>query len=174
MQFSIGASIFVAKKMKYVLPSLITVFSFLTFSSVYSQDSTRPAVFQLGGNEQLYNDLAQEYSQTLLEAAGNDLQLAFNHWLDLMVKVESYAEQIKYDVNGIKLWLHVFFNADGSVEHIGYLLRDDSKNVDTSELSAFFKSFYNKGNKIAVTSSKNFSFYTGVTFPTYVQKASGN
>lgn len=159
--------------MKYLLSSLIIIFSTLTFSSTYSQNETRPAVFQLGDNEQLYNDLAREYSQTLLEAAGNDLQLAFNYWLDLMVKVEGYADQIKYDVNGIKLWLHVFFNADGSIDHVGYLLRDDSKNVDPAELSAFFKGFLKNGNKIAVSSSKKFSFYTGATFPTYVQRASG-
>lgn len=160
--------------MKYVFSSLIILFSCSVFLPAYSQDTSRPAVFLLGDNEQLYNDLAIEYSQTLLEAGGNDLQLAFNHWLNLMVEVEAHADQIKYDVNGIKLWLHVFFNADGSIEHIGYLLRDDSKNVDTSELSAFFKSFMNKGKKIAVTSGKKFSFYTGATFPTYVQKASGN
>lgn len=160
--------------MKHVLSSLILILFLPVFSSVYGQQTDRPAVFQLGENEQMYNDLAQEYSQTLLEAAGNDLQSAFNQWLELMLKMEDFSEQIKYDINGIKIWFHVFFNSDGSIDHIGYLLRDDSRNADPSELNAFFKSFMNKGHKIAVSSSKKFSFYTGATFPTYVQRSSGN
>lgn len=159
--------------MKQVLSSLIILFFLSTFSNLYCQDAEVPAVFQLGENEDLYNDLANEYSLTLLEAAGNDLQQAFTHWLNLMVEMETYADQIKYDIKGVKVWFHVFFSPDGSIKHIGYLLRDDSRNVDSAELSAFFKSFINKGKKIAVSADKKFSFYTGATFPTYVQRASG-
>lgn len=142
-----------------------------TFSAgaLLAQSDEMPAVFILGEKEQAYETLKQEYSQTLLEVTDYDTQEAFGHWLDMMKEMERYADKIKFDINGIKIWLHAFWKPDGSVSHFGYLLRPDSRNIDKLEFAAFLKTFMERYT-FELTSSKPFSHYTGANFPIYGQK----
>ena len=89
--------------------------------------------------------------------------------MDMMREMEDYSKKIRFDIKGIKVWLHVFWNEDGSISHIGYLLRPDSRNIDALELAAFFKTFMGR-YKLPVSSSKKFSHYTGANFPIYSEK----
>jgi hypothetical protein len=141
--------------------------------SAQSSTSSIPVVFELGQNEKDYEQLGASYSQSILEVAGNDLELAFTKWLDLMTRMEDYADRISYDIKGLKVWMHVFWSADGSIDHIGYIMREDSRNFAKQELEAFFKTFASK-EKIDLKSNKSFSFYTGATFPVYAEKYSDN
>ncbi len=137
-------------------------------SSLLAQDDVQP-VFVLGENEKAYEMLNQDYSQTLLEVSGFDTQKAFEHWMDMMKQMEDYAKKLRFDIKGVKLWLHVFWNEDGTVSHIGYLLRPDSRNIDNLELAAFLKTFSAR-YKLPVGSSRKFSHYTGANFPIYSEK----
>jgi hypothetical protein len=149
------------------IPKLFALLTIFTFSqlSLFSQDST-PSVFILGENESEYLELNTAYSQSLLEACNNDIQKAFDLWLGMMSEMDAYAEKIDYDIRGVKVMFHVFWNPDGSVAKLGYLLRPDSKLLPKEELNAFFSSFI-KRYKLPLTSSKKFMHYTGATFPTY-------
>jgi len=138
-------------------------------STLLAQSDDMPAVFKLGENEQGYEALNQMYSQTLLEVSNFDTQKAFDSWMNMMQEMEDYAKKIRFDVKGVKVWLHVFWNADGSVSHIGYLLRPDSRNIPPLELAAFFKTFMGR-YKLPATSNKRFSHYTGANFPIYSEK----
>lgn len=138
--------------------------------SALAQETEIPKVFVLGEQEKSYEQLNQTYSQTLLEASGNDIKLAFDNWLDMMEAMDKYAEKIHYDLKGIRLWLHVFWAEDGTVDHLGYLLRPDSRNANEAELNAFFSTFIKK-YKFPVKSEKKFNHYTGATFPTFIQRA---
>lgn len=138
--------------------------------SAFAQESSLSKVFVLGENEKSYEQLNESYSQTLLEASGNDIKLAFTHWLDMMEAMDKYAEKIRYDLKGIRLWIHVFLAEDGTIDHIGYLLRPDSRNANEAELNAFFASFSRK-YKFPLKSAKKFNHYTGATFPTFIQRA---
>lgn len=137
-------------------------------SSLLAQDDVQ-SVFVLGENEKAYEMLNQDYSQTLLEVSGFDTQKAFEHWMDMMKQMEDYAKKLRFDIKGVKLWLHVFWNEDGTVSHIGYLLRPDSRNIDNLELAAFLKTFSAR-YKLPVGSSRKFSHYTGANFPIYSEK----
>ena len=98
--------------------------------SAFTQDTTLPKVFALGEQEKAYEQLNKTYSQTLLEASGNDIKLAFTYWLDMMEAMDKYAEKIKFDLKGIRLWIHVFWAEDGTIDHIGYLSSaTDNNNV---------------------------------------------
>lgn len=130
-----------------------------------------PKVFLMGENEKGYEQLTQDYSQSLLEVCGNNMETAFQKWLDMVKDMEQYAQKIKFDVKGVKLRLHVFWAADGKLDHIGYLLRSDSRNINTDEMTAFLSSFMNR-YKPVITSDKKFSHYTGATFPTFVERLS--
>ncbi|MEN0005330.1 MAG: hypothetical protein AAF798_14350 [Bacteroidota bacterium] len=142
-------------------------------STVAQSDTELPAVFPLGANEKAYEQLGTTYAQSILEVAGNDIELASEKWLDLMKKMEDYSSRINYDIKGLKVWFHMFFAADGSIDHVGYILRENSRNFDENELKAFLKSFAST-EKLDLSSTKQFSFYTGATFPVFAERYSGN
>jgi len=148
--------------------------SFLLVSTIWvaaatAQSAELPAVFRLGQNEEGYEVAKQEYQQTLLEVANYDTQDAFNHWMSMMQELQKHADKLDIDLKGVKIWLHAFWNTDGSIDHLGYLLRPDSRNVDELELAAVLKTFMKKYS-FPVTSGKKFSHYTGANFPIYSEK----
>jgi hypothetical protein len=150
---------------------IYSLFAFLLLTgSAIAQEASAPKVFILGEHENSYEQLNQAYSQTLLEASDNNIQQAFDHWLGMMEEMDKYAEKIKFDLKGIRLWLHVFWAEDGTIDHIGYLLRPDSRNASQAELNAFFSTFMKK-YRFPVKSGKKFNHYTGATFPTFIQRA---
>ncbi len=138
-------------------------------STLLAQSEDMPEVFRLGENERGYEALNQNYSQTLLEVCNFDTQKAFDTWMGMMREMEDYSKKIRFDIKGVKLWLHVFWNEDGSISHIGYLLRPDSRNVNPLELAAFLKTFMGR-YELPLTSSRKFSHYTGANFPIYSEK----
>lgn len=129
-----------------------------------------PRVFQLGGNEQAYETLSKEYGQSLLEVCNNDMKIAFEKWLEMMKALEDYAKKINFDIKGVKVRLHVFWNADGSIDHIGYVLRTNSRNIRSEEFSAFLSSF-TRQYTFSLKSQQKFSHYTIATFPLHTEKA---
>ena len=133
-----------------------------------AQDDVQ-TIFVLGENEKAYEMLNQSYSQTLLEVSDFDTQKAFDAWMDMMKQMEEYAKKLRFDIKGVKLWLHVFWNEDGTISHIGYLMRPDSRNIDNLELAAFLKTFMGR-YKLPLSSSRKFSHYTGANFPIYSEK----
>ncbi|MEZ5042701.1 MAG: hypothetical protein R2828_22600 [Saprospiraceae bacterium] len=148
---------------------LVTLCIISFFSFLQGQESNIPKVFTLGESEQAYESLNQAYSKTLLEATNGDIKTAFDQWLNMMKEMDRYAEDINYDLNGAKIWLHVFWAANGKIDHIGYLLRSDSKNINEDELKAFFSSFMNRYT-FPIKADKPFNHYTGATFPTFSVK----
>ncbi|MCI5082015.1 MAG: hypothetical protein MRY78_09990 [Saprospiraceae bacterium] len=138
-----------------------------------SQANDIPKVFRLGEDEAIYDALVKGYPLSLLEATNNDVKVAFNKWIGVLEDMQTYAEKIRYDIKGVKLRLHVFWNENGSIDHLGYLLREDSKNVNDAELKAFLKSFISR-SKMDIESMRRYSFYTTATFPVYVERYKGN
>lgn len=131
--------------------------------------SELPAVFVLGEEEQAYEQLTKDYSQSLLTTCNYDMQVAFEKWLEMMQEMEAYADKINFDLKGVSVWFHVFWNTDGHIDHIGFLLRPNSRNVPKAELAAFLTTFMRRYT-FPVTSSQKFSHYTGATFPTFSQR----
>jgi hypothetical protein len=143
----------------------------LTFSlfSLQAQNSQLDKVFQLGTQEQRYEQLTSSHSQSLLEAANGDVTLAFESWLGMQEAMDAHADQVNFDLDGVKVWLHVFWNEQGQIDEVGYLLRPDSKLVDDAELRAFLADFV-ADYRFPVQSGQKFSHYTGATFPTVSQR----
>lgn len=150
---------------------VLSLFSSFFFSQLQAQTQQLPAVFLLGEHEASYEVASQTYSRTLLEVCDNDMKKAFDQWIEMMKELESFAGKIKYDIKGVKVWMHVFWNEQGKVDHIGYFLRPDSRNIKTDELSAFFKAFMKQYESFPLQPGQKFSHYTGATFPTFVERA---
>jgi hypothetical protein len=141
----------------------------VAFATPAISQSSLPAVFLMGQNEEAYEKLCQEHARTLLAVSDNDMKKALNNWLEFVKSVQDYAGSIKYDIKGLKVRIHVFWNADGAISNIGYFVMPNSRNFKTEELNAFFGSFIRQYHS-NLHSDKKFSHYTSATFPTFVDK----
>ena len=128
-----------------------------------------PKVFILGEHEAQYEALFDDYSALLLEVCNDDMDEAFNKWLSMLEEMEAYANAIEYDIRGIRVWLNVFWEKDGTIKHIAYHLKVNSRNVERDELSAFFSSFMNH-YKFPKVASTGYSHYGSASFPTFARK----
>jgi len=132
-------------------------------------DTTPPKVFILGEHEKAYEQLNLNYSVMLLTACNGDMDYAYQKWLSMLNEMEAYSTLINYDIKGVKVWLNVFWNVDGAVKHIAYHLKQNSRNIDTAEFTAFLSSFINH-YKFPLVTDKKYSHYGSASFPTHPRK----
>lgn len=125
-------------------------------------------VFVLGEDEKNYIELNQKYTGSLLAACNFEMDKAFENWLGMMQVIETFSKGENIDLKGVSLWLHVFWNETGHIDHLGFVLRPNSKNIDMEELKSFFSKFI-ANYTFPVKSNQKFMHYTGATFPTFVQ-----
>ena len=124
-----------------------------------------PNVFKLGEHSQQYEKLMPGY-QSLLEACDGDMKSAHAKLFSMMKEMEEFGDMVDFDLDGIKAWLHFFFNEDGSVQHIGFHLKPNSRNVDTVEFSTFLKNF-SKQYKFPLRSDTQYAHYSTFSFPVF-------
>lgn len=124
-----------------------------------------PKVFLIGEYEEEYANLYKTYHGILLSVCEDDMNLAFDKWMDMLDSMESYANEIGFSLNGVKVLLNVFWNEDGSIQYISYYLKPNSLNVDTAELSAFFSSFASR-YRLPLVTDRKFTHNGTAQFPT--------
>ena len=167
--------------MKILLNALFLI-GFFTFSSMtltaqngtttLMEDGRLPKVFLIGQHETEFEELTVSYEKDLLAACEGDMNVAFNKWMSMMEEMEAYSKQIEYNLDGVKSWFHFFWAPDGSIEHIAYYLRPNSKNLDLDEMNAFLVSFMNN-YKFPLVAQQKYHHYTGATFPVFYQNTAG-
>lgn len=128
------------------------------------RDTILPTVFQIGEYENVYDLLLEEYETLLLSACDQSMTDAFNKWKIMLLDMEQYSEEVDYDLKGIKLWVNVFWNGDGTIRHFAYYLKPVSRNVDTQELNNFLESFA-KFYRFPHQYHEQFSHYGTAAFP---------
>ena len=126
-----------------------------------------PKVFLIGEYEEQYGMLYEEYHNILLSVCNDDMNLAFNKWMDMLSEMEAYAESIDFDLKGLKVWLKVFWLDDGRIKHISYHLKPHSKNIGTEDLSAFFSSFMNH-YQMPINTTVKYTHSGSAQFPTMI------
>ena len=95
----------------FILFLLITcAISGLQAQIAESKTNTIPKIFQLGEDENIYDELVKGYPLSLLEASNNDVKVAFDKWIGVLEDMQNYADKIRYNIKGVKLRLHVFWN----------------------------------------------------------------
>lgn len=124
--------------------------------------------FVLGDNEEAYETLSREHARTLLAVSENDPSEALANWFETMRALEQYAASIDFDINGLRVLMHIFWNENGTIRNIGYFIMPDSRNYKEENLSALFASFARQHTS-ELTSDRKFSHYTNVSFPTFVE-----
>jgi hypothetical protein len=131
------------------------------------QDGATPAVFLIGQNESTYEQLMLDHSTMLLAVCENDMNKAYGKWVDLLASIEDHSKEVDFDLGGIKLWLNVFWNENGSIEHIVYHPKPNCRNVRTEDLSEFFASFVDSYVG-SIQGDAKFAHYGSATFPTFM------
>ena len=126
---------------------------------------TLPRVFQIGEYEDQYGLLYETYHDILLTVCHDDMNLAFGKWMDMIAEMEAYAESIDFDLNGVKIWLKVFWNADGTIQYVSFYRKPNSINIDTAELSAFLSSFINR-YQMPINTNLKYTHNGSAQFPT--------
>ena len=126
---------------------------------------TLPKVFQIGEYEDQYGLLYETYHDILLTVCHDDMSLAFGKWMDMIGEMEAYAHSIDFDLNGVKIWLKVFWNADGTIQYISFYRKPNSRNIDPVELSAFLSSFMNR-YQMPIKTNLKYTHNGSAQFPT--------
>ena len=135
----------------------------------WDQDGSVPHVFLIGQNETSYEKLMTDYGTMLLTVSENDMKVAYSRWIDLLTQMEEFSEEQNFDLKGLKLWLNVFWNEDGSIQHIVYHPKPNSRNTRTEDISSFFETFIDTYDP-KIKSSYKFSHYGSAAFPTFPQR----
>ncbi|HMG14041.1 MAG TPA: hypothetical protein VK590_01270 [Saprospiraceae bacterium] len=123
-----------------------------------------PKVIVIGEDENAYEKITVQHSKLLLAVCNNDVDLAFKYWIGMMKDIQVYADKSKFDIKGVKMWLNVFYNADGSIKHMAYYLKPNSRNINEKEMKGFLISFMNQYT-FGVKDKNAFSHYGSVSFP---------
>jgi hypothetical protein len=122
-----------------------------------------PAVFVLGEYENEVEKLSGNYI-TLLQACNNDLNAAFGKLQSMIAELEAYANITGFNLKDVKCWMHFFWNKDGKINHIGFYLKPNSRNIDIQSMRSFLASFTMQ-YRFPLTSNADYSHYFSVSFP---------
>jgi hypothetical protein len=131
---------------------------------------TLPRVFLLGvydGGD--FEQLKEQYSMSLVQACRSDMETAYYSWIHMLKHLESYSKTQNFDLDGVKMWLYVFWNKDGSIQHLAFYLKQNSRNVDKKAVTTFLEGFCSQ-YKSPIKAEKNFSNYSSATFPVMIEK----
>lgn len=139
----------------------------IAFCATAQSDSDISArAFLIGENEEHFESLVIEHGEQLLNVCNNSMDKAYNSWVSLLKDLEGFADDREFDLKGTKIWINVFWNADGSIRNIVYYPKPNSKNMDFALLSDFLSDFASS-YQFTLTNEKPFSHYGSASFPTF-------
>lgn len=122
----------------------------------------------IGEYESSFETLAREHPAILLEVCGNDMDIAYEKWIDMLLAMEDHAETIGYPLEGLKAYFYIFWNADGSFRHLAFYPKPNSRNTPVEEITAFLKSFV-KEYRMTIRATQGYNHYGSAAFPTHAR-----
>ncbi|MGH1337133.1 MAG: hypothetical protein ACRBFS_13500 [Aureispira sp.] len=123
-----------------------------------------PKVINVAQNSAVLEELSNQYQSSLFSASDTNFVTTINNWRGFIQSIEQYAEDIDFDIKGVKVWVKVFWAKDGNVDYIAYVLSDRSINIDIIEWEAFLRSFM-RNNKLALKYKRGFTYDGRMMFP---------
>jgi hypothetical protein len=146
-----------------VFAFLLAVACTISLPVAHAQEALPPS-FLLGEDESAYEKLCEAHPRTLIGVSNNDIDAALKNWFGLVKSIEAYAGSVNFKVDGLRVWLHVFWNTDGKIDHIGFFLMPNSRFFKEEELKALLSGFIRQ-YKPVLNSDRPFSHYTSASFP---------
>jgi len=151
--------------MKYIFTSILAIM--MSFGAIAQSDTAVSArAFLIGENEKHFESLVSEHGEQLLNVCKNNMNKAYKLWVSLLKDLERFANDKEFDLKGTKIWINLFWNADGSIRNIVYYPKPNSKNMDFALLSDFLSDFA-FSYQLALTNETPFSHYGSASFPTF-------
>ncbi len=99
-----------------------------------AQELQLPTVFRIGQYESSYQLLLRKHAATLIEVVDNDLEQAHRVWQNVLLDIEEEAAVEEVDFDGVRLYLNVFWTAEGRIAHIAYFIKPNSKRIADEEV----------------------------------------
>jgi len=127
----------------------------------------------IGDESADHSELQKHCTTQLLEVSNNEMNVAYSNWMEMLNEMEMQAADTGLDLKGVKLWMNVFWNADGSIQKILYYPKPNSKNMDFTSITTFLEDF-SKEYVLKLDSDVCFSHYGSATFPVYRKIATNN
>ena len=155
--------------MKYIVLITLTLLLVHAQSQSFAQPSGLPEVFLIGEHEDQYLNLAQQHQGSFMSLYNNDINLAYKGWSEFLMDVEDYALNIDFDLKGVKLWLNIYFDADGTISNLAFFPKPNSRNVPNEQLVAFFKNFIRQYHLVQ-NADIGFQHSASASFPTFFHR----
>ncbi|MEM6967275.1 MAG: hypothetical protein AAF573_21105 [Bacteroidota bacterium] len=127
-----------------------------------------PKLFRLGDKryEKEYKELSEQYSNSLLHVHFNNMVTAREHWKDIVRTIDNYALENDVDIEGLKIWAHIFFSEDGEIDYFGYYLKPNSEIKDQKMLEDLIATSLNQYKYDGQLRGKG-NHYSGMGFPIF-------
>lgn len=144
---------------------LITLLVTMSYQS-YAQMATLPSVFMIGEHQEEYSLLLSENPAPLLAVCDNKMDDAYEKWTTLLHAIEQEASLSDFNLKGIKVWINVFFNTDGSIKNLAFHPKPNSKEFDYDTLKNLLEVFVANYNIGIANKDGLFVHYGCASFPT--------
>ena len=131
--------------------------------------SELPAAFLISEDDNAYGDLVKATPTLLLQICEDSMDIAYKKWIYMLADMEDSAVDKGFEIRGLKVWMNVFWNADGSIEHIVYYPKPNSKNIEYSDFTNFLNEFA-ESYKMDIKAEAQFAHYGSASFPTFVDQ----
>jgi hypothetical protein len=139
-------------------------------NKIVTDKSTK--VFYIGEDEKEYEKLVKNYNTLLFTVCENKMDKAYDSWSLLLKDIEDFTTKQNYDLKGVKLWLNVFWDKDGSIDFIVFYPKPNSKNVNYDQLKMILASF-GKSYHSTLKYTSSFSHYGSASFPLLSKSITG-
>ena len=159
-------TIFQSVKLSIIKITLVSIGILFGSSLLKSQSGILPNVFMIGEYENSYEQLFVSCEDRLLSVCDNSMEMAYQKWSVMLSDLEEYSNDVNFDLRGIKVWVNVFWNSDGTIQNIVYYPKPNSRNMDFADLTSFFNGFV-ANYQIDLSSETCFSHYGSASFPTF-------
>lgn len=118
----------------------------------------------IGENEKEDEQLMLYCSTPLLSVTYNSMDEAYDIWTNMLASMTTKAGDQGLDIKGVKIWINLFWEADGSIKKIVYYPKPKSKNMDFEQLTIFFQTFAEDYN-LDIDYESCFSHHGTASFP---------
>jgi hypothetical protein len=139
----------------FLTSSLITL-------SAQSTDTVK-IVYPLGEGAEI-DYLMARYPTTVQQIVKNDPAKTKAHWKEFGLALEKFFDDIEFDVKGVKLMMHVCWSKEGKLLHIGFMFKDNSRNMKEDDFKIAISQFVDK-YKSTLSYKEPFTYYGSLNFP---------
>lgn len=147
---------------------IFTILLFFVYGINYSQinfEAEFPKVFEINQYKEHYDTFLAQSKVLLLGVCDNNLTTTYQLWNEMLANLEKFSIDRGLDLAGVRMFIRVIWNPDGSIKHFAFESRGNSKVIDKAmfaKITEDFCSYY----QLPKSHTSSFFHYGSVNFPT--------